>query len=395
MEGGLLHTIWHDVLAGIGGLAWVLCALLALTFVIWLPYGIFKLIRLPLRRRECARLFLDLLETALASGQPLDRFFTDVAATGDPTLRAPFHLLASRIRSGLRFEVAVALTPGLLTVQMAEIIKAGVQMGDLGAVLPACRRLLRDGESHARGAINYLILLMAFSAPAVPILLLSVDHFVVPALQSLAREMLVSGRVRGLQTMHELIGFVLPAYVLLWLIVLGWSFGYLAGPDWKQTRPVWIRWLLDQLTWRLPWRRKRLERDFAGLLAVLLDAQVPERTALELAAQSTGSSRMMARAARAGQQLEQGVAFPAALRQVATARELDWRLAHAQHGRTPFIQALSGWLESLDATAFQQEQGAAHLFTTGLVLLNGLLVGSIAIAVFSFFIDLIQEAVLW
>ena len=39
---------------------------------------------------------------------------------------------------------------------------------------------------------------------------------------------------------------------------------------------------------RLPWRRKRFQRDFSAMLAVLLDAEVPETEAVGLAAEATG-----------------------------------------------------------------------------------------------------------
>jgi hypothetical protein len=43
---------------------------------------------------------------------------------------------------------------------------------------------------------------------------------------------------------------------------------------------------------------------------------------------------------------------------------------------------LQGWHEALDARAFQQEEAAAHVVTSGLVILNGLLVALITTAMF-------------
>ena len=75
--------------------------------------------------------------------------------------------------------------------------------------------------------------------------------------------------------------------------------------------------------------------------------------------------------------------------------ELRWRLANALQGRGNFLRALMGWHEALDAKAFQEEQAAAQLTTTGLVLFNGVMVASIVIAVFLVLIQLLNEAVLW
>jgi hypothetical protein len=60
-----------------------------------------------------------------------------------------------------------------------------------------------------------------------------------------------------------------------------------------------------------------------------------------------------------------------------------------------FLSALSGWIEALDAKAFQQEQAAAQLLTTGLVLFNGFLVGFLAVNVFLVLTTMIREGALW
>jgi hypothetical protein len=56
---------------------------------------------------------------------------------------------------------------------------------------------------------------------------------------------------------------------------------------------------------------------------------------------------------------------------------------------------LTGWHESLDAKAFQQEQAAAHTVTSGLVIANGLIVATVAVGVFSVLISIINAGVLW
>ena len=75
--------------------------------------------------------------------------------------------------------------------------------------------------------------------------------------------------------------------------------------------------------------------------------------------------------------------------------EFQWRLQNAARGGSGFTAALSGWIESLDAKAFQQEQIASTCFTTGLILLNALGVGLVTIGVFQSLIAIINEGVLW
>jgi hypothetical protein len=59
------------------------------------------------------------------------------------------------------------------------------------------------------------------------------------------------------------------------------------------------------------------------------------------------------------------------------------------------VKALSGWHEALDAKAFQQEQTAAQVATTLLVLLNGAIVACFVIGMFVALIQLINNAILW
>ena len=104
---------------------------------------------------------------------------------------------------------------------------------------------------------------------------------------------------------------------------------------------------------------------------------------------------MSGRAERVRKLLNEGVKLPEAMRAMDDTGELHWRLSNALHGRGGFLRALTGWHEALDAKAFQLEQSAAQLTTTALVLLNGLIVGSIVIGVFLLLIQLLNQAVLW
>jgi type II secretory pathway component PulF len=180
--------------------------------------------------------------------------------------------------------------------------------------------------------------------------------------------------------------------VLLFLLV---ALAYVGGPrlhGWlAQILPGPADWLLC----RLPWRRKRLQRDFSAMLAVLLDAHVPEMEAVRLAGDATANLILRRRVEKVAAQLAAGVQLPEALRLMDDSGELRWRLANALHRRGGFLSALAGWHESLAAKAFQLEQAAAHLSTTAFVLVNGLVVACIFIGIFLVLIDLINRGTLW
>ena len=69
--------------------------------------------------------------------------------------------------------------------------------------------------------------------------------------------------------------------------------------------------------------------------------------------------------------------------------------AFLQAGGRGFLSALNGWHEALDAKAFQQEQAAAQLTTTALVLFNGFIVACVVIGLFLPLVALIGAATLW
>jgi type II secretory pathway component PulF len=70
-------------------------------------------------------------------------------------------------------------------------------------------------------------------------------------------------------------------------------------------------------------------------------------------------------------------------------------LANAVHGHEGFLHSLQGWHDTLDAKAYQQEQAASQMISTALIILNGVLVGIVALAIFQPIIAVIQREALW
>jgi type IV pilus assembly protein PilC len=377
-------------------LVFILYIALVLVPVIAGLYLIYYLLTLPIRRNERAKLFLDLLELGLKEGRSPEGAISDVAASGDNSLGARFHRVAAHLREGMRLGQALERVPALLPPQLTAMLKAGERIGDLGKVLPACRQLLRDSVSQVRGALNYVILVTCVITPFSILVPLVLRVKVLPAYQAVFEGMVVDAPLpaftRFVLGANPLItGVQAGLFCLLWLAV-----GAYVGGPWLV---VWFRGiapgLTDRLLWGLPWRKKRLQRDFSAMLAVLLDAGVPEADAVTLVGEATANRTLAGRAARVRARLNAGTKLPEAIRALDDSGELHWRLSNALRRTGGFLSALTGWHEALDAKAFQLEQTAAQLTTTFFVLANGLIVGGIVIGMFLALIQIINQVALW
>jgi type II secretory pathway component PulF len=351
------------------------------------------LLSLPLRRRERARLFLDLLDVGMADGHSPERAIAQAAQSNDTMLGARFHLLTSHLQGGMRLEEALQKVPRLLPPQVSAMLTVGAELGDVRRVLPACRQTLNDAISQTRGALNYLAILAFVLLPVVPVLTIMLSVFVLPKFEMIALDMGLAIPAYS-QTVFE------SRYTFVGLqiaVMLGFQFiilCYVAGPRLGR----WLGGLsfaIERVQWSLPWRRKRMQRDFATMLALLLDAGVPEQRALILSAEASNNSLFTNRARLAAEQISAGTKLTEAVRTLDDSGEFHWRLANAIHGRDGFLAALRGWLEALDAKAFQQEQAAAQTLTTALVLWNGFVVGAFVIGMFNLLTNMIEEGVLW
>jgi type II secretory pathway component PulF len=247
-----------------------------------------------------------------------------------------------------------------------------------------------------RGALNYVIIMAFLVTPFTVFVPLVLRVKVLPSYS-----MVFSGMMEGpaLPPFTRLVfgssGYFTLIQIAVLLLVWVALAAYVGGPrlhDWVQEA---MPGMVDRLLCWFPWRLKRLQRDFSAMLAVLLDAEVPEAEAVTLAAECTGNATFRKRALETGRLLAGGTKLPEAIRAMDDAGELRWRLANALQRRGGFLRALAGWHESLDARAFQLEQTAAQVTTTFLVLLNGFVVGCIVIAVFLALIKLLNSAVLW
>jgi type II secretory pathway component PulF len=296
----------------------------------------------------------------------------------------------------MRLSNALELVPRLLPPQIRAMLITGERIGDVRKVLPACRLLLRDSVSQVRGALNY-VLIMAF--------LITPFTIIIPLV---LRVKVLPSYVAVFEGMTE--GNVLPAFtrlifgtsgfftlIQMAVLVLVWAAlaTYVGGPRLHSWLHEQIPGAGDRILSWFPWRLKRLQRDFSAMLAVLLDAEVPEPEAVTLAANCTDNAVFRKRAAKVGKLLAGGTKLPEAIRAMDDSGELRWRLANALQRRGGFLRALTGWHEALDARAFQLEQTAAQVVTTSMVLLNGLIVACIVFAIFLALVQILNGATLW
>lgn len=359
-------------------------------------YVIYHFLTLPMRRNERSRLFIDILEIGLNEGRSPEDTVIRFSSNHDRSLGVRFHLLAAYLQSGLRLSAGLKRVPRLLPPRIVAILSAGEKIGDMKKILPACRRVSGDAVSQVRGALNYLLIITFALTPFSVLVPLMLRIKVLPAFKQVFEGMLEGQNLppftRVVFDYSPWITFAqIAMLVLLWLLFIG----YLGGPRLRGWMPVGVQAPIDWIELKAPWRRRRLQRDFTTMLALLLDSGISEYDALDIAAQSTANRSWIKRAEKVRARLAAGLSLPEAVKLLDASSELHWRLTNALHRGRDFLQSLNGWHVFLDAKAFQLEQSAAQVFTTVLVLFNGLIVGSIVIGMFLPLVDLINHASLW
>ena len=347
------------------------------------------LFSLPVRRAERARLFLDLIEDALRRGQSTEEMAVSVAQSRDRSLGVRFHLLAAYLEGGMRLGEALKKVPYFLPPQISGMLRIGEKLGDMRRVLPACREIIRDRPAGVRSAIHYMLLVVIFFSPVFVGVVILTATFVLPRFEDVAAGMgvklwpetlFVFGNVHKLMVIEIVVSALLIASAVI----------YIGGPRFVRLFQSKNFPVVDGIAWHISWKRKRLQRTFSAMLAVLLDSGVPEAEAVQLAGDCTANEVCRRRALNVVGALQQGAKLTDAMRSFDETGEFHWRLTNAAHARGGFLAALKGWHEALDARAFRQEETTAHVVTSGIVILNGALVALIAIAIFGLLVAIIQ-----
>ena len=372
----------------------------AIAFLFWagslagLIYLIHFFLTLPMRRAERARLFLDLLESALSRGQSVEEMILSIARSRDRTLGVRFHLLAAHIESGLRFATALEKVPRFLPPQISAMLRAGEKLGDLRRVLPACREILQDRPAAVRSAMHYMVLVVLFFSPVFVLVVTMTMIFVVPRFKEVA-----AGSNATLWPLTQfvfahtawLVGFEL----ILFLLLAAATVLYIGGP---QLCPVVSIPQMFHSWTGSPGRCRGNKRGCSGHFppcwpcCSMAACRKPRPSGWRAIARPTKSAATAPQRVIAA--LEQGTKLDDAVRAFDDTGEFHWRLTNATHARGGFLNALRGWHEALDAKAFQQEEATAHAVTSGLVILNGLVVALIATAMFGMLVAHVERSVI-
>ena len=347
------------------------------------------LLSLPMQRRDRALFFLDLLETVLQRGQSVERAILSAAENRDRAIGIRYFIVAAHIENGANLGEALEKESRFLPPPVNSMLRAGENLGDLRKVLPACREALRIAPDTVRTTMHYMVAILMLFAPIAVLMISFITVFVVPKFKEVAAGMNVK-----LWPLTQFVFAATPKIILLesvlFFALIAVTAIYIGGPGLARRFQFRRAPVVDWITWHVPWKQKKLLRTFSAMLAVLLDGGVPEAVAVRLAGDCTANEVCRRRARRVASALEEGMKLDEAVRAFDDNGELHWRLTNAAYGRGGFLQALRGWHEALDAKAFQQEETATHALTSGLVVLNGVVVALIATAMFGILVAVLN-----
>jgi type II secretory pathway component PulF len=350
----------------------------------------------PFRWLERARMLLTVIEAGLERGGGAERAIIELSRRREQSLGAEFHLLAAHLEKGLPLGEALDKVPGLLPANILCVLKVGLHIRNLPRVLPAARRLLDESSRAQRESVGDV----SFMAAATTIVLIGISWLLSVAVLPKFEELFMAYEVA--------IPFPALASVLighrdawfmglfLWLaFIAAASCFYLSGPQsaaWLDNR---FPWLTRRVTNHFPWQRRRMQRDYSLMLALLLDAGVPEETAVSTAAHLSGGSFWQPRSDLVVADLREGIWLPEAVRHLDDSGEMQWRAQFSRAQLKPLLPALAGLHESLEAQAFRLERMACDSTNLLFILGCGAGVGVVCVVMFNLLISLMEGVMLW
>lgn len=348
----------------------------------------------PYRWLERARMLLTVIEAGLERGGGAEHAIIELSRRREQSLGAEFHRLAAHLEQGIPLGEALDKVPGLLPANILGVLKVGLHIRNLPRVLPAARRLLDESSRAQREAVGDV----SFMAAATTMVLLGISFLlsanVFPKFEQLFKDSEIPLPALATAFMaHRDAWFV---SLVAWLgFIAAASCLYLGGPQtatWLDNRSPWlVRWITN----RFPWQRRRMQRDYSLLLALLLDAGVPEETAVSTAASLSGNAFWRPRADRVVADLREGVWLPEAVRHLDDTGEMQWRAQFSRAQLKPLLPALAGWHESLEAQAFRLERMACDGTNMIFILGCGAGVGLVCVVMFNLLISLMEGVTLW
>jgi hypothetical protein len=362
---------------------------LVLLVVAW---AVYYWITGPVRRRERALLFLDLIGYGLGRGQSPERTVFELSARKETCFGVQFHLVALECSRGRRLSEALASVPEFLSPRIGKIIALGEELGDVAKVLPVCRESVRvtghqrDGTVATLGLASWTSLLLAGLMALVAVVVL-------PKL----RDLFYYGpgfAADGARPEPTFVGFDAVPILVLTAAVLSVVMLLIANDRFTGLgRFIPLPRLLE-LKMLLPWVRLRMKRDFAAMLALLLDAGVPEESAVLRAAEATDSRVIAGMGRRMANDIRNGSGLPNAVMKRGLDRSFAWTLTNCLRAGRDFFVSLRSANNAMSLRAERLEQQAATGTVILFTLMNGTIVALCAIWLFHCFVRLIEEAAL-
>jgi type II secretory pathway component PulF len=308
------------------------------------------------------------------------------------------------VEQGLSFPKALLFSGSYLPGNVRAVLQAGLVYGDAKRVVSAAFDALGENALKVQTQLNYAFVLLMIVTPASLLLLPFWRIAIWPKMAAIWDSMVAEDATMGSTSiaMPALTLFLTNnafiitfAYFAAIAVLFAAILLYLVNPVLGTPRFGFWRRITDSALLWLPWLELRCFRTFSIMLGTFLDSGLKEEEAMRLAAASTNNISFERRIKPALNSLAEGRALDKALESIEPTGEFSWRLSNALRSRSGFLQALSGWHETLEARATRAEEVMAHACTTAFVLLNGVLIGTIVVSVFLLFVTLLNEAVLW
>ncbi len=347
------------------------------------------LVTLAHRRRERARHFLSLLEIAVADGRTPESVLVEACDTADPDLPIRIHILAAYIENGVHLDAALDFVPSVLPADIRAMVQIGLRTGRLEQVLKHARMTLDEPRDASSTGLNATLLLIALTSSISSSVMTMILIVVFPKFRQIAMD-LVS--MKDLSNGNAVARFVLDhndwmILVLGALVLTSKAFllARIAGPRLRLPG-------LDHLRLLLPWHRQRAQRNFAALLAVQLDAGVPEEESLLSAAASSGNAAFNRRATKAVANLRRGASLDIAVAALDSHPAFLWRLRNGLARPGLMTDAVRGWVTDLDARARRNELIAGQALGFILFAIQAAVVGSFIATVFLVLSSIIEAS---
>lgn len=357
-------------------------------------YGVWVIFARPLRQRNRANCLLGALRFGRGRGLSVESVLQSMAE-GRLIRHRGIRRAARAVSAGGDVEQAFHGLGTAVPLQVRGFLAAGTRLGDLNRVLPLAERVVARQRSRTEAFSHYLFLILfywgiLFFVSLSQIIILPKYRRIFDNMFGLENNPLSDS---GALQAAGVFGYILTAITVLLVLVAA---SYILDRRCIAHR---LRLPLDFLVQAvLPWRRKRSRRDFGLMLAACLEAGLQESEAVKLAAASTGDEWLKHQARRAGFLLSEGDSLPdvCALLFDRTG-ELAWRLRTSQTGdKGPgALDAIEGWCRYLEAGAYRDEQAAAQLGSTIMLLGAAVFVGLMAYALLHPLAQLVEGMSLW